>query len=625
MKHVKLGVVALVSMTIVLIAIQPLLMLTNSGEIPNTTTYRIITATTYGAPSNVLTSQEGVARVGDLGSPNPSSATWEFILPEFVSEVIGDDRAIGVDAYLFIKDNMPLSDINFFEGSLIDAGRIITEGDSSVCLHNSVYDVRGTHLPVAWYDVTWSHDETSRKYSYDLYLDNDKEEINATVLYDEEESFWSAFQSGSGSQGVTLSRETTEVIKGSSSQKVEIGPGSYADLGVCHQYTLQQNWSSYDFLCLWVYGVNSGETLYVSIKDADGDFIGWTMTENWNGWKRLVLPLNAPEEESGTFDITAVRRLEVQLRHVGSNFTWYLDRTCLDIGLWVKVEAYVPDSITDYKIYSWDIGTSNWVTPQFAWWGTTNDIDSGRMRFLSGDTTRDIYSNTQNGISIFPPAQSGETESATLGYGSSITYSNYRSHLKRVGLAIKMPPEDGQDASDSGISQCKLKFEVYYEGWDDTVSNLFSGPLVDMPITKISMNGHAILNTTLKERSGDYLVLSQEECDMNAMIGSVGPLLSVQIKSDYLGIENVLNITVDHHTSWNISYVMLRLIDSTRQLHIPFAQTLGIYSFLTFILAYSPLAAVIIAKIVSLITRTGHDVLPKSTPRSSKKRLARSK
>jgi len=47
---------------------------------------------------------------------------------------------------------------------------------------------------------------------------------------------------------------------------------------------------------------------------------------------------------------------------------------------------------------------------------------------------------------------------------TTITYSSYYGCQKRIGFAIKMPPDDGQDSSTYGISQCKLKLEVYYEG-----------------------------------------------------------------------------------------------------------------------------------------------------------------
>jgi len=166
---------------------------------------------------------------------------------------------------------------------------------------------------------------------------------------------------------------------------------------------------------------------------------------------------------------------------------WYVDRTVVDVGQWVKVETYVPDvlvpktnSFPYVDLYAWD-PDELFYKKCLSWWDPKGpDIKGLLWSFLNGDVLSgaepgSIYGGSDNeGAFAYVPKLRGET--ATTGESTNtdgiirgdaaagvITYSSYYGCKKRIGFAIKMPPDDGQDSSTYGISQCKLKLEVYYD------------------------------------------------------------------------------------------------------------------------------------------------------------------
>jgi len=327
----------------------------------------------------------------------------------------------------------------------------------------------------------WSHDKTNHKFSFEFFLDNDQEEEDVTEIYDDDESFWGDLETGSGSYGITTSEETTEVEKGSSSLKMEVGSGSYSSVGITHGYGSGQDWSDKDFFCLYVYGANTGETLWVQIQCPDySNRLTWSRTDNFSGWKRLILPLNNAEYPAGSPDLSDVN--SILIYYIPSQtFTSYLDRTVVDVGQWVDLDAYVPDDLQDgdggttyaVKVYAWD-GAA--YQPFMFWDAQTNDPNEGsiqdysKLEFLDGTTADLIYSAWRDALTMFVWGERGGSKLVKQNWGNmgDTTYSSYYGCLKRIGFALKMAPDDGQDASDAGISQCKLKLEVYYEG-DTTV------------------------------------------------------------------------------------------------------------------------------------------------------------
>jgi len=177
--------------------------------------------------------------------------------------------------------------------------------------------------------------------------DDEDEGDNPIVVYDDDETFWTAHQTGAGSYGITISEETSTVKKGSSSLKVVVGSGSYEKVGVNHAYGSPQDWSKYDFVSFWWYGINSGEGWTFQI-DSSGAWRKYYFTDNFTGWKRIIISLERPDVETGTLDLSAVTNVRIWNETPSSNGTIYLDRVILDVGNWKHGEALDFDGSSDY-------------------------------------------------------------------------------------------------------------------------------------------------------------------------------------------------------------------------------------------------------------------------------------
>jgi len=331
--------------------------------------------------------------------------------------------------------------------------------------------------PVAASDIfNWQLDTVNHKFSFEFYLDNDNEEHSPNVLYDDDETFWTVYNVGTGNVQTSLGEETVTVKKGTSSLKITATSGTYAHVAFYHDFGVSQDWSGYDFLCLYIYGNNSGVQIKVFLLTTNWDnYAYWSMTDNWTGWKRIILPLRKPTGTVGSYSLTSVKYIEIWFLYPPLNTSWYIDRTLIDVGKWVKVECFVPDYIKDIldsvKLYFWNPNTNNWAGPAtFNGEKNTNPSWNGTyFVVLNGNNFEDFYGGGTSGAAAFTfYGKAGRGETISHSWGSSldpngaITYSNYYGCKKRIGFAIKMPPDDGQDSSTYGISQCRLKLEVYY-------------------------------------------------------------------------------------------------------------------------------------------------------------------
>jgi hypothetical protein len=180
--------------------------------------------------------------------------------------------------------------------------------------------------------------------------------------------------------------------------------------------------------------------------------------------------------------LTSVKYIEIWFLYPPLNTSWYIDRTLIDVGKWVKVEVFVPDRLNPIVIYKISIKFWNgslWVgnlhvnadINPVAWANEPGAV------FLNGMTFEDAYGSPYYGAVFYADGQGatstlserGQTKNIMPGgyivdptAPSTMTFSGYYGCKKRIGFAIKMPPDDGQDSSTYGISQCKLKLEVYY-------------------------------------------------------------------------------------------------------------------------------------------------------------------
>jgi len=338
--------------------------------------------------------------------------------------------------------------------------------------------------PVAASDIfNWQLDTVNHKFSFEFYLDNNNEEHSPNVLYDDDETFWTVFGWGSGNISASGGEETSIVKKGTSSMRISASSGgTYQNMTLNHSWSDYQDFSGYDFLCLYIYGHNSGKPISLYLLTPDwSNYAYWAFVDNWSGWKRIVLPLRKPTGSAGSYSLNQVLHMQIIFFYVEAGESWYVDRVLVDAGKWVYVEVFIPDrgkpNAPNVNLYSWD-GSSwqNWVShylidnPTGAWAGGYHNsrylvfLNGLRQsEIMTGKTQPDTDEESQRGWATYLSNLRGQQGGRFRGNGSAtITYSNYYGCKKRVGFGIYMPPDDGQDSSTYGISQCKLKIEVYY-------------------------------------------------------------------------------------------------------------------------------------------------------------------
>ena len=326
-----------------------------------------------------------------------------------------------------------------------------------------------------------------KKLSIDgLYLENQVEESpvasDVSVISDEAQaSFWSP------GTGVTVTNDTGTVQKGTNSLKiVAVNVAQYNNL-ISHWYGTSPaaDYSGMDFLSFWWYGSNSGHILVPNIQDANGVHGGYsTFTDNFTGWKRIVMPLQAFISVSGMV-WNSIQQIFFTVNEANTSGTWYLDRVVLQKGRWLFLEVAVPDALYQYQNFKsssgswldfeyvvWSVWSGsayvNFVVPEI---GVSGDYDcvSSVLKFLNSQSAYAIYGETSSSISVkSATAFISGLYSQLRGYkdtwdmyNQTITYNGKSGCRRRVGLALKMPPADLIADSTHGIGQTKLKLEVY--------------------------------------------------------------------------------------------------------------------------------------------------------------------
>lgn len=332
---------------------------------------------------------------------------------------------------------------------------------------------------------------------YGLYLENQLEESPTPsdvleIIDDSQSAFWVANEWGSGSCAVpTLSDETTIKVKGADSLKMVCNAGASQYWRIMHTYGSYQNWTGYDFLVFYLYGSNTGFSFYVRITTGnETPYYTIQLVENWSGWKRIIIPFAAMTQVNSP-NITQVKSIYYWNSANGggssspSTGTIYLDRMVLMKGRWAFVEVAVPDSLYIYYNYltasASTIDWSYWVLS--AWNGSswvlmvTYETGTSSNKFmrsdyplLNGTTMHDVYgepyaSSSSYAGTMFPSGIRGDSKTKNLNSiymaTNTINYNGVGGCKRRIGFALKMPPADGLASSTTGISQVKIKLEVY--------------------------------------------------------------------------------------------------------------------------------------------------------------------
>jgi hypothetical protein len=316
----------------------------------------------------------------------------------------------------------------------------------------------------------------------DLYVSNQLEESPVAtdvleVIDDGQAAFWSV------NLMPALTDETTIKVKGVNSGKITIDAAySSGNSDFAHTFGSNQDWSAYDFLSFYWYGANTGHTIQILVKAVDwSNYASWTFTDNFTGWKRIVLSLRNWTVGAGTPSLSTVKTILFYPYLMSQPQTWYIDRMVLQKGRWAFVEVAVPDTLYQYQNYltrdvtqldllEWVISTYNGVYGTANNFGTTgSSCFNSRWNYtLDGSIFKTMYGESQDWISancatFFIGGQKGETKTRKSTYmaNQSITYNGVGGCKRRIGFAIKMPPYDGTASPTTGINQVKLKLEVY--------------------------------------------------------------------------------------------------------------------------------------------------------------------
>ena len=335
--------------------------------------------------------------------------------------------------------------------------------------------------------LTFTITQTSvKKLSIDgLYLDNQLEESPTAgdvleIIDDNQASFWS--KTGTAAS-ITLTNEATIKQKGIDSLKV-IFTNTPQFSGI--QRYIGADWSTWDFLSFYMYGANSGKIFIVELQCPDNaNKRGYGITDNFSGWKKIVIALRAMSiTGSPNFATTGTMKI-YNYSAENVSFTWYLDRMVLQKGRWAYLELATPDQIYKFANYlsaSSDVIDWNYIVVSL-WDGSTYQavstfesiasaqkyFNTNVAKFLNGQTLKAVYGETQNYNSLLSAVEcsqgvKGQTVSRvnTSRMPNNTAVPNGAGGTKkRVIVGFKMPPADGLASASAGISQVKLKLEVY--------------------------------------------------------------------------------------------------------------------------------------------------------------------
>lgn len=343
---------------------------------------------------------------------------------------------------------------------------ILINSGSSVKLHPSddeqdakaAVDTRGgTYLE-------GGEERGTNRFLFQFYLDNDLEETSPIVVYDDGASFWEPWSAGNGSYGVAIGEETGIKMRGASSLEMTIGTGSSAIVGVNHNFSPPQDWRGKEFIALYWHGVNNGASWLIKVESTAA-YHEWRFSDDFNGWRRIVKPMSNPIASGGTLDLSDIRVIRIHTKPSAKGTT-YVDRALVDEGQWTKVEILEPDGIivnkAKLKAIAYDANEGKYRPNPFV---SDAGLDGSELRFMDGTLQAWIHANFSKGAAFYGWNSGGQTQPVVTGdtEARSITYSNDDMAKGRIGFAIKMPPDDGQDAPGGGISQILMNIEVTYE------------------------------------------------------------------------------------------------------------------------------------------------------------------
>lgn len=216
---------------------------------------------------------------------------------------------------------------------------------------------------------------------------------------------------------------------------------------------------------------NTNKNLFVSLTQGANkvEFRGTRFPIPANTVTSFVLPIHAPAGTKGLYPSTVSGTINwsnnVTL-YIGtdqtdeSDITFYLDDIQADVARQTTLEIQTPDNLADTSL---QLYTHNGTAYQLCHtckldsaYASVSDTDAN-CTLADGTKFSDVY-GTGNGRSVFPKGESGQSKNGSL-TGSSITYSQNKGTLKRIGLRVDLPPAG---TAAPNFSAVLLKIITYY-------------------------------------------------------------------------------------------------------------------------------------------------------------------
>jgi hypothetical protein len=150
-----------------------------------------------------------------------------------------------------------------------------------------------------------------------------------TISYNS--TFWTTGALGTGHVGVpVLSNASSVSTSGNESLRITVETGTQFYPYIGHNYEEYQDWSGYNYISLQWYGQDSGKRVQIILWTPDlGNWAaGYSITEDWYGWRQIILPLNGFTAIEGTYDLTRVKYIQIWFGD-DTLGTWYLGQVTL--------------------------------------------------------------------------------------------------------------------------------------------------------------------------------------------------------------------------------------------------------------------------------------------------------
>lgn len=283
-------------------------------------------------------------------------------------------------------------------------------------------------------------------------VDNDAVYSFEPKIDDNQSLFWVPYACGIADEhgGVAipeLTDSSSVKVRGLNSLKIDVADGPRKKWALYHAYDSPQDWSTYDFFTFYWYGFGDGKDYYFQPVSSNGSF-RCVFKDNWNGWKKVILPLKIPLGKYVIGDLAFemsshrdARWSEISELFIGvcegsaCAGTWYIDQAGLDVGRWINVEAIIHGILDNEQCVKLSNFNGSAYVP-IALLDDSGKIPVETIYFIDGLKSDPLYNTTAGEITV-----------------------QRSDDICRINMSIKMPPEDYRDSESRGLSQARFRLE----------------------------------------------------------------------------------------------------------------------------------------------------------------------